>query len=72
MGVALGARRVDWHVLEHNAAARALYARLGARDLRETEGRAALRLDAPAIAAAAERDRPFPEPTDGCDRLEKP
>ncbi|KOB65800.1 Diamine acetyltransferase 2 [Operophtera brumata] len=53
VGVSLGARRVDWHVLESNAPARALYAQLGARDLRDSEGRAALRLDEGAIAAAA-------------------
>lgn len=54
MAVAKGVTRMDWHVLEQNASAQALYARLGARDLTRTEGRAALRLDAPRIRAVAE------------------
>lgn len=45
--------RVDWHVLESNAPALRFYERLGARDLRRTEGRAALRLDRAHIEAAA-------------------
>ncbi|KPJ17680.1 hypothetical protein RR48_01081 [Papilio machaon] len=43
-----------WHVLESNRAARALYARMGARDLCRSEGRLALRLDAPRILDVAE------------------
>ncbi|XP_063836484.1 thialysine N-epsilon-acetyltransferase-like [Ostrinia nubilalis] len=45
LGVREGVHRVDWHVLESNAPALAFYARLGARDMRASEGRAALRLD---------------------------
>ncbi|KAG7304637.1 hypothetical protein JYU34_011618 [Plutella xylostella] len=53
MAVAEGVSRVDWHVAEGNAAARAFYRGLGARDLRTSEGRAALRLDQPHIHALA-------------------
>ncbi|XP_026484605.1 thialysine N-epsilon-acetyltransferase-like [Vanessa tameamea] len=53
IAVAEGVHRVDWHVLENNADALAFYSRLGARDLRVTEGRAALRLDRPRIEAVA-------------------
>ncbi|XP_046975195.1 thialysine N-epsilon-acetyltransferase-like [Vanessa cardui] len=53
IAVAEGVHRVDWHVLENNAGALAFYWRLGARDLRLTEGRAALRLDRPRIEAVA-------------------
>ncbi|KPI99173.1 Diamine acetyltransferase 2 [Papilio xuthus] len=49
-----GVTRIDWHVLESNQAARALYARMGARDLCRSEGRLALRLDAARILAVAE------------------
>ncbi|KPJ09993.1 Diamine acetyltransferase 2 [Papilio machaon] len=52
--LAAGVTRIDWHVLESNRAARALYARMGARDLCRSEGRLALRLDAPRILAVAE------------------
>ncbi|XP_062528789.1 thialysine N-epsilon-acetyltransferase isoform X2 [Bombyx mori] len=45
--------RLDWHVLEDNAPALALYARLGARDLYRSERRLALRLDEPCILAVA-------------------
>ncbi|KAJ8735167.1 hypothetical protein PYW08_014417 [Mythimna loreyi] len=45
MAVAENVHRVDWHVLEDNAPALGFYARLGARDLRVCEGRAAMRLD---------------------------
>ncbi|CAH0600122.1 unnamed protein product [Chrysodeixis includens] len=48
-----GVTRVDWHVLESNAPALGFYRRLGARDLRVSEGRAAMRLDAPQIHALA-------------------
>lgn len=54
MAVAEGVSRIDWHVLENNAPAQALYARAGARDLRRSEGRAALRLDASRIQALAQ------------------
>ncbi|XP_050355664.1 thialysine N-epsilon-acetyltransferase-like [Nymphalis io] len=54
MAVAEGVHRVDWHVLESNSDALAFYSRLGARDLRLTEGRAALRLDRPRIEAVAD------------------
>ncbi|CAH2099365.1 unnamed protein product [Euphydryas editha] len=53
MAVAEGVHRVDWHVLESNVGALAFYKRLGARDMRETEGRAALRLDRDRIEAVA-------------------
>lgn len=53
MAVAEGVHRVDWHVLESNAGALAFYGRLGARDLRVSEGRAALRLDRDRIQAVA-------------------
>lgn len=53
MAVAEGVHRVDWHVLENNAGALAFYGRLGARDLRVSEGRAALRLDRDRIEAVA-------------------
>ncbi|XP_075979542.1 thialysine N-epsilon-acetyltransferase-like [Anticarsia gemmatalis] len=57
MAVREGVRRVDWHVLETNAPALAFYARLGARDLRLHEGRAALRLYPDSIdELAAARD----------------
>lgn len=56
---AFNVRRVDWHVLEDNAPAQRFYARLGARDLRLTEGRAALRLDEPHIQAAAAGQGPL-------------
>ncbi|CAH2069250.1 unnamed protein product, partial [Iphiclides podalirius] len=49
-----GVSRLDWHVLEHNAPARRFYARLGARHLGRTEGRAALRLYEDRIRAVAE------------------
>ncbi|GBP92841.1 hypothetical protein EVAR_66968_1 [Eumeta japonica] len=45
MAVAEGVGRIDWHVLESNETALNFYRKLGARDLRITEGRAALRLD---------------------------
>ncbi|XP_059056060.1 thialysine N-epsilon-acetyltransferase-like [Achroia grisella] len=45
--------RIDWHVLDSNAPALAFYDRLGARDLRRTERRAALRLDRHRIEAVA-------------------
>ncbi|CAG4976727.1 unnamed protein product [Parnassius apollo] len=48
-----GVQRVDWHVAANNQAARKFYARLGARDLQLSEGRLALRLDAPRIQAVA-------------------
>lgn len=64
--LAAGATRIDWHVLENNRAARALYARLGARDLHYSEGRLALRLDAPRIRAVAE-DRLLPHRHLPCD-----
>ncbi|XP_068628870.1 thialysine N-epsilon-acetyltransferase-like [Battus philenor] len=51
---ALGAERLDWHVLAHNEPARRLYARLGARDLCRTERRRALRLDRDRILAVAD------------------
>lgn len=54
MAVAEGVHRVDWHVLENNAPALGFYARLGARDLRVTEGRAAMRLDRPHIERLAQ------------------
>ncbi|RVE46067.1 hypothetical protein evm_009291 [Chilo suppressalis] len=51
--------RIDWHVLEDNPPANAFYARLGARDMRRSEGRAALRLDRPHIErVAAAVDQP--------------
>lgn len=56
--------RVDWHVLESNAAALAFYARLGARDMRRSEGRAALRLDADHIQRLA-RGPAAPRPPPG-------
>lgn len=43
-GAREGATRLDWHVLENNHQARKFYSRLGAVDLREGEGRFALRL----------------------------
>lgn len=49
-----GVHRVDWHVLEDNAPALAFYARLGARDMRASEGRAALRLDRARIEHVAD------------------
>nr|XP_021192299.2 thialysine N-epsilon-acetyltransferase [Helicoverpa armigera] len=51
-----GVHRVDWHVLQDNAPALAFYAGLGARDLRVSEGRAALRLDRPHIERLATSD----------------
>lgn len=54
LGVQEGVHRVDWHVLESNAPALAFYARLGARDMRVSEGRAALRLDRDRIEHVAE------------------
>ncbi|XP_022827214.1 diamine acetyltransferase 2-like [Spodoptera litura] len=57
MAVQEGVHRVDWHVLEENAQALAFYSRLGARDLRVTEGRAALRLDRPQIESLAQQQR---------------
>ncbi|KAI5638617.1 acetyltransferase (GNAT) family domain-containing protein [Phthorimaea operculella] len=45
-------------VLESNTSARGFYAGLGARCLRETEGRAALRLDQPHIERLAARAPP--------------
>lgn len=53
MAVAEGVHRVDWHVLEDNAPALGFYTRLGARDLRVSEGRAAMRLDRPHIEQLA-------------------
>lgn len=41
--------RIDWHVLVDNAPALGFYAKLGARDLRVSEGRTAMRLDEPFI-----------------------
>ncbi|XP_026333212.1 diamine acetyltransferase 2-like isoform X1 [Hyposmocoma kahamanoa] len=54
MAVKKGVSRIDWHVLKNNAPALALYARTGARDMCLTEGRVALRLDAPRIQAVAQ------------------
>ncbi|XP_063394501.1 thialysine N-epsilon-acetyltransferase-like [Cydia fagiglandana] len=48
-----GVNRIDWHVLKSNTTALAFYNRLGARDLRVTEGRTALRLDRDCIEALA-------------------
>ncbi|XP_013197016.1 thialysine N-epsilon-acetyltransferase isoform X2 [Amyelois transitella] len=45
--------RIDWHVLEENLGGRRFYARLGARDLHQTEGRLMLRLDRHRIEAVA-------------------
>ncbi|XP_026726598.1 diamine acetyltransferase 2-like [Trichoplusia ni] len=56
MAVREGVTRVDWHVLESNAPALGFYRRLGARDLRVSEGRAAMRLDAPHIQELALSD----------------
>lgn len=56
MAVREGVSRVDWHVLESNAPALGFYRRLGARDLRVSEGRAAMRLDAPHIQQLALSD----------------
>ncbi|XP_039745115.1 thialysine N-epsilon-acetyltransferase-like [Pararge aegeria] len=56
--LAAGVRRVDWHVLASNAGALRFYARLGARDLAASEGRAALRLDHACIEAVAAGRRP--------------
>lgn len=53
MALEAGVHRIDWHVLESNVAALRFYARLGVRDLRASEGRAALRLDRPRIEAVA-------------------
>ncbi|KAM3957111.1 thialysine N-epsilon-acetyltransferase [Aphomia sociella] len=53
MALQQSVHRIDWHVLESNAPALAFYARLGARDLRRSEGRAALRLDRPRIEGVA-------------------
>ncbi|XP_023943650.2 thialysine N-epsilon-acetyltransferase-like [Bicyclus anynana] len=53
MALAAGVHRVDWHVLADNAGALRFYARLGARDLAASEGRAALRLDRERIEAVA-------------------
>ncbi|XP_035430041.2 thialysine N-epsilon-acetyltransferase [Spodoptera frugiperda] len=57
MAVQEGVHRVDWHVLQSNSQALAFYSRLGARDLRVTEGRAALRLDRPQIESLAQEQR---------------
>ncbi|CAD0252078.1 unnamed protein product [Spodoptera exigua] len=57
MALQEGVHRVDWHVLEDNAPALAFYSRLGARDLRVSEGRAALRLDRPQIESVARASR---------------
>lgn len=54
MAVEEGVHRVDWHVLEDNTPALGFYSRLGARDLRVTEGRAAMRLDRPHIERLAQ------------------
>lgn len=56
MGLEADVHRIDWHVLENNVAALSFYSRLGARDLRVSEGRAALRLDRPRIEAVAEEN----------------
>ncbi|CAH0723050.1 unnamed protein product, partial [Brenthis ino] len=54
MAVEADVHRIDWHVLLNNVVALSFYSRLGARDLRASEGRAALRLDRPRIEAVAE------------------
>ncbi|CAB3227556.1 unnamed protein product [Arctia plantaginis] len=41
--------RIDWHVLADNAPALGFYTKLGARDMRVSEGRTAMRLDEPFI-----------------------
>ncbi|XP_034824036.1 thialysine N-epsilon-acetyltransferase-like isoform X3 [Maniola hyperantus] len=53
MALASGVHRIDWHVMSSNAGALRFYARLGARDLAASEGRAALRLDRARIEAVA-------------------
>ncbi|XP_053601313.1 thialysine N-epsilon-acetyltransferase-like [Plodia interpunctella] len=55
LGLAAGVHRIDWHVLEQNASARRFYDKLGARDLRVTEGRLMLRLDRHRIEAVAQQ-----------------
>ncbi|KAJ8733586.1 hypothetical protein PYW07_014137 [Mythimna separata] len=55
MAVAEGVHRVDWHVLADNAPALGFYSRLGARDLRDSEGRAAMRLDRAHIERLAQQ-----------------
>ncbi|KAG6443956.1 thialysine N-epsilon-acetyltransferase [Manduca sexta] len=54
--VAEGVGRIDWHVLKSNNSALAFYARMGARDMHVSEGRAALRLDEDRIVAVAAGD----------------
>lgn len=56
-GVDVGASRVDWHVLENNSPALRFYSSLGARDMRQTEGRAAMRLDREYIQQIADNNK---------------
>ncbi|OWR43588.1 hypothetical protein KGM_211444 [Danaus plexippus plexippus] len=56
MAVREGVHRVDWHVLEDNEMALRFYGKLGAVDMRRSEGRAALRLHRDRIEAVARGD----------------
>ncbi|KAJ0181513.1 hypothetical protein K1T71_003598 [Dendrolimus kikuchii] len=62
MALGEGVHRVDWHVLLDNEPALRFYARLGARDVGATEGRAALRLDRHRIEAVARGRLTTPHP----------